>query len=78
MPSTVIRTYEYDPARQELSIAFSSGRRYVYLNVPESIFRGMKGAFSKGEFFNAHIRERFRFVRMDDAIEERSSKQRLR
>jgi hypothetical protein len=23
----------------------------------------LKGAFSKGEYFNEHIRERFRFVR---------------
>jgi hypothetical protein len=78
MPSTVIRTYEYDPARQELSIAFRSGRRYVYVGVPESIFRGMHAAFSKGEFFNKHIREHFEFVRMDAESQQRSFKQRLR
>ena len=63
MPSAVIRSFEYDPAKLELRIVFQTGRCYVYQEVPEAIYRGMKGAFSKGEYFNDHIREHFRFVR---------------
>ena len=63
MPSTVIRSFDYDAMKRELAIVFQSGRRYVYLEVPEEMFRKMRMSFSKGDFFNAHIREQFRFVR---------------
>jgi hypothetical protein len=65
MPSTVIRTFEYDAAKRELLIVFQSGRRYVYLEVPQETFNDMRASFSKGDFFNARIREHFRFVRQD-------------
>jgi hypothetical protein len=65
MPSTVIRTYEYFPARRELRVVFQSGRCYLYHEVPEEIHAAMKKAFSKGEFFNQHIRDHFEFTRED-------------
>ena len=68
MPSALIRSFEYDAARQILRIVFQTGRCYVYQEVPEAIFLGMKSAFSKGEYFNDHIRENFRFSR-DSAAE---------
>lgn len=62
MPSTVIRKYEYDEAAQRLSIWFvPSGRRYDYERVPPEIFSAFRQAFSKGQFFNAHIRDKFAF-----------------
>jgi lysyl-tRNA synthetase class 2 len=63
MPSSVIRHFCYHPAERRLEILFQTGRRYSYLEVPQDIFAAMKTAFSKGEFFNAHIRDRFRFIR---------------
>ena len=63
MPSTVIRFFRYDAERRELLVGFQSGRRYTYQDVPEEIFLGMKAAFSKGEFFNAHIRNKYPFIR---------------
>jgi lysyl-tRNA synthetase class 2 len=63
MPSSVIRSYRYDPAQRRLELQFVSGRRYRYHDVPEETWRQMREAFSKGEFFNAHIRDRFRFTR---------------
>lgn len=63
MPSTVIRSYRYDRRRRALDIVFQSRRRYTYLGVPEEIYGAMKAAFSKGEFFNRHIRDRFTFER---------------
>ncbi|MEJ1968958.1 MAG: KTSC domain-containing protein [Rhizomicrobium sp.] len=65
MPSTVIKSHAYDPARHELAIVFQTGRRYTYFDVPPDTGEGMKQAFSKGEYFNAHIRDRFRFERTD-------------
>ena len=63
MPSTVIRAYSYASERRQLSIVFTTGRRYIYHDVPPSLFEAMTAAFAKGEFFNAHIRDRFAFTR---------------
>ena len=63
MPSSVIRWYAYDPVQRRLELQFVSGRRYLYHDVPEETYRGMRQAFSKGEFFNAHIRDQFRHTR---------------
>ncbi len=63
MPSSVIRSYHYDPLQRRLELQFVSGRRYHYHDVPAETWRGMRQAFSKGEFFNAHIRDHYRFTR---------------
>lgn len=65
VPSSVIRSIEYLPAQRELRIVFQSGRRYRYQRVPAELYAEMQRAFSKGEFFNAHIRDRFPFTRED-------------
>jgi lysyl-tRNA synthetase class 2 len=72
MPSTVIRDWRYDEARNELTIVFTSGKVYVYQLVPPSIGAGMKAAFSKGEYFNAHVRDRYGFRQVEG--EPRKSK----
>lgn len=63
MPSTVIRFYRYESERCELLVVFQSGLKYVYGDVPPDIVAGLDAAFSKGEFFNRHIRDKFRFRR---------------
>jgi lysyl-tRNA synthetase class 2 len=63
MPSSVIRSYRYDPYQRRLELEFVSGRRYRYHDVPEETYSAMRRAFSKGEFFNAHIRDQFRHTR---------------
>lgn len=67
MPSMVIRSFAYDPERRELSVVFQSGRSYRYLDVPAEIHDAMRRAFSKGSYFNDHIRDRFAFVRNPEA-----------
>jgi lysyl-tRNA synthetase class 2 len=64
MPSSVIRGLYYDPVDQHLDVIFVSGRRYRYHEVPEETYAAMRRAFSKGEFFNAHIRDQYRFTRV--------------
>jgi hypothetical protein len=63
MPSSVIRHFWYDPAHLKLDVVFVSGNRYRYHDVPEETYRGMRQAFSKGEFFNEHIRDHYRHTR---------------
>ena len=60
MPSTVIRRFVYDPARQQLWVEFVTGRRYVYDDVPEEVAETFRSAFSKGIYFNSRIRDRFK------------------
>jgi len=62
MPSSVIRSFDYDPADQRLDIEFVSGRRYSYLDVPEAVFDAMRRIASKGSFFNRRIRDHYPFV----------------
>ena len=61
MPSTAIRRFAYDPESRALDVTFVTGRRYRYFAVPGEIARGFREASSKGRFFNARIRDRFRF-----------------
>jgi hypothetical protein len=63
VPSTVIRNFRYHAREQKLEVVFVSGRCYFYHGVPADVFNAMKAALSKGTFFNAHIRNRFRYTR---------------
>lgn len=57
MPSSVIRRFMYAPDVRELTIEFVTGRRYVYAGVPEEEVQAFRSAFSKGTYFNRHIRD---------------------
>jgi len=59
MPSTVIRRFSYDPASRALDVLFVTGRRYLYREVPPEVADAFRGAFAKGRFFNARIRDRY-------------------
>jgi lysyl-tRNA synthetase class 2 len=61
MPSTVIRRFIYSPHSEELTIEFVTGRRYVYSAVPEEEVQAMRETFSKGVYFNKHIRDRYAY-----------------
>jgi lysyl-tRNA synthetase class 2 len=61
MPSHVIRRFDYEPKERRLDVTFVSGRRYAYFEVPPETYEAMRLSFAKGEFFNAHIRDHFRF-----------------
>lgn len=60
MPSTVIRSFDYDASAEVLVITFRSGRRYAYHDVPPKVFADMSAAFAKGVFFNRTPRDRYR------------------
>jgi lysyl-tRNA synthetase class 2 len=62
MPSSVIRSYVYDPDSQSLAVEFVSGRRYRYDAVPAELVEAMRRARSKGSFFNRRIRDHFATV----------------
>lgn len=61
MPSAVIRDFTYDESRNEFTVVFTTGRVYVYSLVPPDVAAAFRAAFSKGAFFNDHIRDRYPF-----------------
>lgn len=65
MPSTVIQTFSYKFPERILIINFLSGNCYAYINVPESIYKEFKTAYSKGKYFNAHIKNHYPFKQVD-------------
>ena len=67
MPSSVIRHAYYDAASRELKIEFTTGRHYLYLDVPGDVAAGFAAAFSKGRYFNARIRDHYDFEELVSA-----------
>ena len=57
--SSVIRGAWYLPQRRRLELLFTSGRRYVYSEVPMAVASRFAEAQSKGRFYNLEIRDRF-------------------
>lgn len=65
MPSTIIRGFDYRPETRELEILLTTGRRYLYGQVPPEAAAAFRAAFSKGRHFNARIRGRYPFREID-------------
>jgi hypothetical protein len=61
VPSSLIRSFDYDEASRTLLIVFQTGRRYRYLDVPADVHKRLRAAFAKGSFFNSYIRDRFSY-----------------
>jgi hypothetical protein len=58
--STAVRAASYDPQTGTLTLWFASGGRgYDYYNVPQVIYNGLLAAASKGQYFNAYIRQQY-------------------
>jgi hypothetical protein len=69
MPSTIIRSFEYRAEGRELLVLFTTGRRYLYRDVPPEAAAAFRAAFAKGRHFNAHIRGRYDFIECPDGGE---------
>ena len=69
MPSTVIRRFDYSPERRELTVEFTTGRRYLYSDVPQEAASALRSAFAKGVHFNSQIRGRFACVELERSNE---------
>jgi hypothetical protein len=63
--STAIQDIDYDAERAKLLVRFVSGERYVYVGVPGEVHRSFVEADSKGRFFQAEIRDRYPYNKLD-------------
>jgi lysyl-tRNA synthetase class 2 len=61
--SLVIKGFDYDGEKQILRVEFTNGSVYLYHDVPKAVYLELESAPSKGQFFNAQIRDRFGFDR---------------
>jgi lysyl-tRNA synthetase class 2 len=64
--SAAIQEIDYDAERAKLLVRFQSGERYVYVGVPGEVHRSFVEADSKGRFFQAEIRDRYPYNRLDN------------
>jgi hypothetical protein len=62
MPSTVIRSIAYRPEARELDVLFTTGRRYLFHDVPPEAAEAFSQARIKGRHFNSRIRGRYPFT----------------
>ena len=59
MPSTLIKSIDYDATLSRLTVTFTTGRIYDYFAVPADVVEAFRSAFSKGTFFNTRIRDTY-------------------
>jgi hypothetical protein len=64
--SSVIAWVEYQKPARILEVGFKQGRRYSYFGVPETEYRALLAASSKGAYYNARIRDRYPYWRRPD------------
>lgn len=68
MPSTSLSDIAYDFDARTLDVTFiSSGRRYRYFEVAPEEHEALLRAFSKGSWFNTHIKPSHDFALLVDA-----------
>lgn len=60
--SSAISRIDYSAPLRTLHVTFTSGRVYSYFAVPAEVYFQFCRAASKGEFFNAMIRDRYEFT----------------
>ena len=65
MPSTAIRSLSHDDVTATLFVTFVDGDAYAYFDVPAAVFQAFRAARSRGGFFAAQIRNRYRYQRLD-------------
>jgi hypothetical protein len=78
MPSTVVKSINYESALSRLTVTFTTGRIYDYFAVPQNIADAFRSSFSKGAYFNSNIRDKYpckertqlRLARKDGTLHE--------
>lgn len=59
MPSAAIRDFSYNVATRQLTVTFTTGKIYVYAQVPPDVHNAFRATASRGRFFNQEIRDNY-------------------
>lgn len=64
--SSNLSKVEYDESTSRLYVTFKTSKsgKYVYENVPSSVFEALKESESKGKFFIANIKNNYKWSRV--------------
>jgi hypothetical protein len=62
--SSLLTSTAYEPDQALLQLEFRGGSVYQYFQVPQQIHQALLQADSKGLYFNRHIRNGFRCLRI--------------
>jgi len=57
--SSNLRGFDYEPRSRMLKITFTSGRTYVYNDVPQDVVDGLASAESPGRYFSSSIKDTY-------------------
>ena len=60
LSSSNLSSASYDSDAAELTIEFNNGSAYIYSNVPQGVWAGLKATGSPGSYFHNSIKPRFR------------------
>jgi hypothetical protein len=63
--SSELHSVRYDDATNVLEVEFRTGGVYQYFGVPRELYDALMAAESKGRFFNAIIKPRYRYARIE-------------
>jgi len=66
--STTLGSAGHDAQWAVLELQFRNGAVYQYFPVPPRVFQDLLRARSKGGYFNQHIRGKYPFLRIQEAI----------
>lgn len=55
----------YDASERTLAVTFSTGRTYLYFDVPPDLYEEFAAAESQDQFFNWRIRDQYEFRELD-------------
>lgn len=72
MPSSVIRSFDYEKDLGRLTVTFTTGRVYEYYMVPAAVAAAFETAPSKGAYFNACIRDRYAYHEIEPRLAKSS------
>lgn len=61
--SIALQGFDYDEQQKILKVEFTNGSTYKYHDVPKSVYQELEKSPSKGQYFNAEIRDKFGFDR---------------
>ena len=63
--SSLVQRAIYDAGEQTLAVTFTTGRTYLYFDVPGDVYEEFMAAESQGQFFNLRIRDRYDYREID-------------
>jgi len=61
--SLLIKEVHYDPFMSVMTLTFSNGGIYEYIEVPEETYKELTEAPSAGKYFHMNIKNKFQFLR---------------